>query len=156
MVVVEDGGADVVVVVEDVEVVDDVVEDGVDVVDVVEDGVDVVDVVDDVDGVAGATPVSGETHPAGGAVAPDWPGISTVPAHPKSEKVASLELDDPSAKWAVDWVWRMNPDASMETSTVEPVYPWAASTASEAVIACDSSEVSRGTSAAWAGVMDSA
>ena len=133
-----DGGADVVVVVEDV----------VDVVEDVEDGVDVVDVAEDVDVVVGATPVSGETHPAGGAVAPDWPGISTVPAHPKSEKVASLELVDPSAKWATEFVWRMKPETSMETSTVDPVYPWAASKASDAVMACDSSEVSRGTSAA--------
>ncbi|MDR3648467.1 MAG: hypothetical protein P4L20_05200, partial [Acidimicrobiales bacterium] len=29
--------------------------------------------------------VSGETHPAGGDAAPCWPGMSTLPAQPKSE-----------------------------------------------------------------------
>jgi len=70
---------------------------------------DVVDV-DDVDvavDVGGATPVSGETHPAGGDVAPDCPGMSTVPAHPKSENVASLAVVEPSVKCATDRVCRI-------------------------------------------------
>ena len=70
--------------------------------------VDVEGVLDvDVEVVAGATPVSGETHPAGGDVAPVCPGMSTVPAHPKSENVASLELVEPSVKCATDRVWRI-------------------------------------------------
>jgi hypothetical protein len=36
--------------------------------------------------VVGAVPVSAETQPAGGDEAPTWPGMSTVPAHPKFEK----------------------------------------------------------------------
>ena len=55
----------------------------------------------------GATPVSGDTHPAGGDVAPICPGMSTVPAQPKSENVASLELVEPSVKCATDFVWRI-------------------------------------------------
>jgi hypothetical protein len=55
----------------------------------------------------GATPVSGDTHPAGGDVAPVCPGMSTVPAQPKSENVASLELVEPSVKCATDRVWRI-------------------------------------------------
>jgi hypothetical protein len=89
--------------------------DDVDVVDVdVDDGGVVVVVV------VGATPVSGETQPAGGASEPDWPGISTVPAQPKSEKVDSLCVVDPSVKRAVELVLRMKPEASMETSTSVP------------------------------------
>jgi hypothetical protein len=89
-----------------------------DVVDVVDVGalvgaVDVEGVVDvdvDVDvevELGGATPVSGETHPAGGDVAPACPGMSTVPAHPKSEKVASLAVVEPSVKCATDRVCRI-------------------------------------------------
>ena len=55
----------------------------------------------------GATPVSGETHPAGGDVAPVCPGMRTVPAQPKSENVASLAVVEPSVKCATDRVWRM-------------------------------------------------
>lgn len=51
----------------------------VELVAAVVDGTTVVAVVD--------VAVSGETHPAGGAVAPCWPGMSTLPAHPKSENV---------------------------------------------------------------------
>ena len=54
--------------------------------------------------VGGATPVSGDTQPAGGAVGPLCPGISTVPAQPKSEKVVWLVLLDPSEKCAVERV----------------------------------------------------
>ena len=38
--------------------------------------------------VVGATPVPEVTQPAGGVVAPCCPGISTVPAQPKSENVS--------------------------------------------------------------------
>jgi len=51
-------------------------------VGLVAEGEAVVAVVVDVD-----VAVSGETHPAGGDAAPCWPGISTLPAHPKSENV---------------------------------------------------------------------
>jgi hypothetical protein len=81
----------------------------------------VVELVDEVVVVGGATPVSGDTQPAGGAVGPLCPGISTVPAQPKSEKVVWLVLLDPSEKWAVERVWRMNPEASTEISSVVPV-----------------------------------
>ena len=54
--------------------------------------------------VGGATPVSGDTQPAGGAVGPLCPGIRTVPAQPKSEKVVWLVLLDPSEKCAVERV----------------------------------------------------
>ena len=64
---------------------------------VVVDGVTAVVVV-----VVGATPVSGDTQPAGGVVAPGCPGISTVPAQPKSENVSSFEVEEPSAKRAVE------------------------------------------------------
>lgn len=57
--------------------------------------------------VVGATPVSGDTHPAGGAVGPVCPGISTVPAHPKSENVDQLVVVEPSEKCATEWVSRM-------------------------------------------------
>ena len=57
--------------------------------------------------VFGATPVSGDTHPAGGAVGPVCPGISTVPAHPKSENVDQLVVVEPSEKCATEWVSRM-------------------------------------------------
>jgi hypothetical protein len=98
-----------VVVVAGREVLDDVVEVGgsVTVVDV--DGIVVEGTV--VDGgsvevvvVVGATPVSGDTHPAGGALAPDCPGIRTVPAQPKSEKVDSLLVVEPSEKCATERV----------------------------------------------------
>jgi hypothetical protein len=71
--------------------------------------------------VVGATPVSGDTHPAGGAVGPVCPGISTVPAHPKSENVDQLVVVEPSEKCATEWVSRIYPEASMETCTVDPV-----------------------------------
>jgi hypothetical protein len=95
----------------------------------VEVEVDVVDVdVVVVDGGEGvvvvvATPVSGETQPAGGASEPACPGINTVPAQPKSEKVDSLCVVDPSVKRAVESVCRMKPEASMETSTSVPREP---------------------------------
>jgi hypothetical protein len=39
--------------------------------------------------------VSGLTHPGGGAVEPDWPGMSTVPAQPKFERTVSWLTVDP-------------------------------------------------------------
>jgi hypothetical protein len=57
--------------------------------------------------VVGATPVSGDTHPAGGAVGPVCPGIRTVPTHPKSENVDQLVVVEPSEKCATEWVSRM-------------------------------------------------
>jgi hypothetical protein len=57
--------------------------------------------------VVGATPVSGDTQPAGGVVGPVCPGISTVPAHPKSENVDQLVVVEPSEKCATEWVSRM-------------------------------------------------
>ena len=65
--------------------------------------------------VVGAVPVSAETQPEGGVETPPWPGIRTVPAHPKFEKWASSVTVPPSAKVTVDADSRMNPDASMET-----------------------------------------
>ena len=67
----------------------------------------VLDVVGVVDVEAGAAPVSGLTHPAGGVAEPCWPGMRTVPAQPKSEKVASPPDVEPSANLAVETVWRM-------------------------------------------------
>jgi hypothetical protein len=71
--------------------------------------------------VVGAAPVSGLTQPVAGAVEPVWPGMSTLPAHPKSEKVAVSTDVPPSAKRVVETAWRMNPPASMPTTTVVPV-----------------------------------
>ena len=94
--VVELGGSVTVVVVAGGNVVDGTVDGGI-----VDGGaVDVVVVVV-------ATPVSGDTHPAGGAVGPVCPGMSTVPAHPKSEKVDSLVVVEPSEKCATERVWRI-------------------------------------------------
>jgi hypothetical protein len=42
--------------------------------------------------------LSGDVHPTGGAVEPVWPGMRTVPAHPKFENSASLVMAVPSAK----------------------------------------------------------
>ena len=85
-----DGATDVVVVVlAGGAVVDDVVPDVVVVV------------------VVGATPVSGLVQLAGGVAAPCWPGISTVPAQPKLEKVVASTRVPPSANVAtesVDWM----------------------------------------------------
>ena len=68
--------------------------------------------------VVGAAPVSAETQPEGGDEAPTWPGIRTVPAHPKFEKWASSVTVPPSEKVTVDADSRMNPDASMETRSL--------------------------------------
>jgi hypothetical protein len=109
--VVEFGGS-VTVVVVTAGSVDGTVEDGT-----VDDGGTVVDDVV----VVVATPVSGDTHPAGGVVGPVCPGINTVPAHPKSENVDSLVVVEPSEKCATERVWRMYPEASTDTSVVVPV-----------------------------------
>jgi hypothetical protein len=68
--------------------------------------------------VVGAVPVSAETQPDGGVEMPAWPGIRTVPAHPKFEKWASSVTAPPSLKVTVDADSRMNPDASMETRSL--------------------------------------
>jgi hypothetical protein len=65
--------------------------------------------------VVGAVPVSVETQPEGTVETPPWPGIRTVPAHPKLEKWASSVTRPPSRKLTVDADSRMNPDASIET-----------------------------------------
>jgi hypothetical protein len=92
-----DGGDDVVVeVVDDAGVTVDevaggvVLDDGEVVDDPVTSAVDVVVVAD--------VGLSGDVHPAGGAVAPVWPGMSTVPAQPKFENSASLVMVVPSTK----------------------------------------------------------
>jgi hypothetical protein len=82
--------------------------------------VDVVVVVDVVDAV-GAVPVSAETQPDGGVEAPVWPGIKTVPAHPKFANVASSVTVAPSEKLATGVTSRMKPAPSMATFTVVPV-----------------------------------
>jgi hypothetical protein len=68
--------------------------------------------------VVGAAPVSAETQPEGGDEAPIWPGIRTVPAHPKFEKWASSVTVPPSEKATVDADSRMKPEASMETRSL--------------------------------------
>jgi len=78
----------------------------------IEDGV--VEVVADGDGLG----PSGEVQPVGGTPDPVWPGMSTVPAHPKSEKVACKVTEPPSLKVSVDLTCRMYPAPSMETSAV--------------------------------------
>jgi hypothetical protein len=65
--------------------------------------------------VVGAMPVSAEAQPGGGVESPPWPGIKTVPAHPKFEKCASSVTVPPPLKVTVDADSRMNPDASVET-----------------------------------------
>jgi hypothetical protein len=68
--------------------------------------------------VVGAVPVSAETQPEGGVETLPWPGIRTVPAHPKFEKCASRVTVPLSAKVTVDADSRMNPDASIETRSL--------------------------------------
>lgn len=51
-----------------------------------------------VEGAVVAVGLSGDVHPAGGVDEPDWPGMRTVPAHPKSENSASLVMVAPSEK----------------------------------------------------------
>jgi hypothetical protein len=68
--------------------------------------------------VVGAVPVSAETQPEGGVERLPWPGIRTVPAHPKFEKCASRVTVPPSANVTVDADSRMNPDASIETRSL--------------------------------------
>jgi hypothetical protein len=85
-----------------------VVDDGLPVLDVVDDGAVVVVVVVVNDGgvvmVVADPLVSGETQLAGGVDEPCWPGMTMVPAHPKSERVVSPEIVVPSEKVATDCV----------------------------------------------------
>jgi hypothetical protein len=108
----------------------------------------------DVEVVVGATPVSGDTQPGGGALGPVCPGIRTVPAHPKSEKVDSLVVVEPSEKCATERVWRMYPEASIDTSTVVPVKPCCFKMADESAIALASSALTPGTLAPCAGSIE--
>jgi hypothetical protein len=70
--------------------------------------------------VVGAAPVSGEVQPDGGALGPCWPGMSTVPAQPKFDRVTSRTTVPPSEKRATDLTSRMKPELSMDTSSVVP------------------------------------
>ena len=73
------------------------------------------------DGAAVVVVVSGEVQPAGALVGPCWPGIKTVPAHPKFVNVASRVTVAPSEKLASGVTSRMKPAPSMATFTVVPV-----------------------------------
>jgi hypothetical protein len=53
--------------------------------------------------------VSGETQFAGGVVGPTWPGMRTVPAHPKLLKSAFTVTEPPSENWYVVIDCTMNP-----------------------------------------------
>jgi hypothetical protein len=91
----------------------------------------VVGVVDPVDGV----------QLDGGTPEPVWPGMSTVPAQPKLEKVAARVTVPPSAKVSTVFTWRMSPLPSMETWAVLAVKPCPFSRASAAVMVWDSALV---------------
>lgn len=69
----------------------------------------------DVVAVAGV-PVGG-VQPTGGTPEPVWPGMRMVPAHPKSENVASRVTVPPSPNTSVDRTCRMKPEPSIETTT---------------------------------------
>ena len=115
---------------------------------VVEDpcGVTVVGGVSGVDGevvgvvVDGPGP-SGEVQPVGGTPDPVWPGMSTVPAHPKSENIACRVTELPSLKVSVDLTCRIYPPLSIETSAVLAAYPCALSRVSAAEMVWDSALV---------------
>lgn len=61
---------------------------------------------------------SGEVQSVGGTPDPVCPGIRTVPAQPKLEKVASRVTELPSVKPSVDLTWRINPALSIDTMAV--------------------------------------
>jgi hypothetical protein len=61
---------------------------------------------------------SGDEHPVGGTPEPDCPGISTVPAQPKLENVATKVTVPPSANVSTDLTCRMKPAPSIETAAV--------------------------------------
>jgi hypothetical protein len=75
--------------------------------------------------VVGATPVSGEAQSVGAVDVPPWPGMSRVPAQPKSENVASRVTVPPSEKETVEEDSRMKPEASIETRSRMVVNPCA-------------------------------
>lgn len=60
---------------------------------------------------------SGDVQPVGGVSDPVCPGMRTVPAHPKLEKVACRVTELPSVNVSVDLTWRMYPALSMDTMT---------------------------------------
>ena len=64
-----------------------------------------------------AVPVGG-VQPTGGTPEPVCPGMRIVPAHPKSEKVASRVTVPPSVNASVERTWRMKPDPSTDTTTL--------------------------------------
>jgi hypothetical protein len=101
--------------------------------------------------VVGAAPVSAETQLDGGVEAPPWPGITTVPAHPKFEKCASSVTVPPSEKDTVDADSRMNPDASMETRSWMVRYPSEVNVSIAALIVLCSSELVPGAEASELG-----
>ena len=104
-----------------------------------------VEVVDDGDGLG----PSGEAQPVGGTPDPVWPGMSTVPAHPKSEKVACKVTEPPSLKVSVDLTCRMYPALSIEMSAVSAVYPCALRSVSAAEMVWDSALVVPAAVASW-------
>jgi hypothetical protein len=65
--------------------------------------------------------LSGEIQPTGGTPEPVCPGIRTVPAQPKFEKVASSVEVPPSANVSTDLTCRMKPAASIDIAAVLPV-----------------------------------
>ena len=93
--------------------------------------------------------LSGEVQLTGGTPEPVCPGISTVPAQPKFEKVASSVEVPPSAKVSTDLTWRMNPAASIDIAAVLPVYPCPLRTVSAAVIVWASAAETPGAPASW-------
>ena len=94
--------------------------------------------------VVGATPVSGDVQPAGAVDVPPWPGISRVPAQPKSENWASSVTVPPSEKATVEEDSRMKPEASTETRSRMVVNPCAVRTATALVMVLASALVTPG------------
>jgi len=122
-----------------VNVVDVVLDVGTGVVGVVGVATDVVGVLPAVVGVVvGALGLSGDVQLAGGTPEPDWPGMRTVPAHPKFEKIVESVTDPPSLKVSVEITFRMNPAPSTDITEVFATNPWVFRTPSASVRACDS------------------
>jgi len=97
---------------------------------------------------------SGEVQPVGGTPDPVWPGISTVPAQPKSVKAACRVTEAPSLKLSVDLTCRMYPAPSIETSAVFEVKPWAWRRVSAAEIVWDSALVVPAALASWSKLLE--
>ena len=101
--------------------------------------------------VAGATPVSGDVQPAGAVDVPPWPGISRVPAQPKSENWASSVTVPPSEKATVEEDSRMKPEASTETRSRMVVNPCAVRRATALVMVLASALLTPGADASAVG-----